>query len=355
MSYHDAFNPVDTSLDEIITIASSLKSKVGGVKEIFNQELVQRETNIKKVHGDLESLQQKLDSTSFAHKEDRDRLEQQIQQKEVEQQAKLKEYDQKVQNEFDARERAEREREAARGDAAAEKQRLGSLLKDLEEDASGYNRLRPSKPMLNDEDTAILRQLFLSSAVSGSGKFSFTDLKQVLAKYSDNIPEGPLKKLFIMVENDSKGRMSYITLVAVANDLAALVADFRKIDTNGNGTLSRKEFRDHFVKLGFDKKSVQDALFRYADEDESDDVGFSEYVHLGLCLLVLRILYAFADFDKSGQLSREEVKKCLDEAHIPENTRKKFDHQFSVVDVDDSKSLSYQEFVMLVLLMFHDD
>jgi len=26
-----------------------------------------------------------------------------------------------------------------------------------------------------------------------------------------------------------------------------------------------------------------------------------------------------------------------------------------VVDVDDSKSLSYQEFVMLVLLMFHED
>lgn len=44
-----------------------------------------------------------------------------------------------------------------------------------------------------------------------------------------------------------------------------------------------------------------------------------------------------------------------DDAHIPENTRKKFEHQFSVVDADDSKSLSYQEFVMLVLLMFHDD
>jgi len=39
----------------------------------------------------------------------------------------------------------------------------------------------------------------------------------------------------------------------------------------------------------------------------------------------------------------------------PESARKKFDHQFSVVDVDDSKSLSYQEFVMLVLLMFHED
>ncbi len=78
-----------------------------------------------------------------------------------------------------------------------------------------------------------------------------------------------------------------------------------------DGSLSRKEFREHFVKLGFEKKSVIDALFRYADEDESDNVGFSEYVHLALCLLVLRILYAFADFDKSGQLSKDEVRTVL--------------------------------------------
>jgi len=260
-----------------------------------------------------------------------------------------------VQQEFDARERAEREREAAKGNAEQEKRRLESLLKDLEDDASGYNRLRPSKPLLNAEETAILRQLFLSSAVSGSGKFSFADLKQVLVKYSQTIPEGPLKKLFQLVEDDTKGRLSYITLVAVSNDLAALVADFRKIDLNSNNLLSRKEFREHFTKLGFDKKSVIDALFRYADEDESDEVSFSEYVTLGLVLLVLRILYAFADYDKSGQLSKDEVKRVLDDAHIPDAARKKFDHQFSVVDVDDSKSLSYQEFVMLVLLMFHED
>jgi len=310
---------------------------------------------VKRVHGDLEELQKRLDNTSFAHKEEREQLERSISQKDAEQKAKLAEYDQKVQQELDAREKAERASEAARGNAEAEKRRLESLLKDLEDDASGYNRLRPSKPLLTDEDTSILRQLFLSSAVSGSGKFSFADLKQVLSKYSTAIPEGPLKRLFVMVEEDTKSRLSYITLVAVSNDLAALVADFRKIDTNSNGTLSRKEFREHFTKLGFDKKSVIDALFRYADEDESDEVSFHEYVTLGLCLLVLRILYAFADSDKSGQLSKEEIKKVLDEAHIPESARKKFDHQFSVVDVDDSKSLSYQEFVMLVLLMFHED
>lgn len=74
-------------------------------------------------------MQQKLDSTSFSHREERERLERAIEEKEVAQQAKTKEYDLKVQAEFDARERAEREREAARGDAAAEKQRLSSLLK----------------------------------------------------------------------------------------------------------------------------------------------------------------------------------------------------------------------------------
>lgn len=70
-----------------------------------------------------------MDNTSFAHKEERDRLEQQISQKESEQKAKLQEYDLKVQAEFDARERAERDKEAARGDAEAEKRRLASLLK----------------------------------------------------------------------------------------------------------------------------------------------------------------------------------------------------------------------------------
>lgn len=350
-----SWEPLDVSLDSIIKIASELKGVVGTVRGGVDRFVSEKELSIKKVHGEVEELQKQLETSHFSSRQEKERLEGIVQQKESEQKAKLQEYDLKIQAELDARERAEREREAARGDSEAEKKRLASLLKDLEDDASGYSRLRPSKPLLGDSDVAILRQLFLSSAVSGSGKFSFADLKQVLSKYSDALPEGPLKKLFVLVENDTKSRLSYITLVAVANDLAALVADFRKIDVNGDGSLSRKEFREHFTKLGFEKKSVIDALFRYADEDESDNVGFSEYVHLALCLLVLRILYAFADFDKSGQLSKDEVRTVLDDAHIPESARKKFEHQFTVVDVDDSKSLTYPEFVMLVLLMFHDE
>lgn len=43
-----------------------------------------------------------------------------------------------------------------------------------------------------------------------------------------------MKKLYTMVEEDTKGRLSYITVVGVANDLTALVGDFRNIDTNGS-------------------------------------------------------------------------------------------------------------------------
>jgi len=157
------------------------------------------------------------------------------------------------------------------------------------------------------------------------------------------------------VEEDTKGRMSYITVVGVANDLTALVGDFRNIDTNGNGVLSRKEFREHFHKLGFVKKNAIDALFRFADEDESDEVQFNEYVYLSISLLVLRILYSFADYDKSGTLSKDEVRKVLDDASIPAKALAKFDHYFSVVDEDSSQTLGYTEFVMLVLTMFTDD
>ena len=81
--------------------------------------------------------------------------------------------------------------------------------------------------------------------------FSFSDLKQALAKYTytgyvpllslylcgypylDSTPSEVLvKKLFVMVENVSKDRMSYITLVVEDFFLAALVLDFRKINTN---------------------------------------------------------------------------------------------------------------------------
>lgn len=325
------------------------------MKGKFDAIILEKEESAKRVHGDLESLQQKLDHTSSAHTEERSRLERLISEKEAEQKRKVEEMDVQVKNALAERERIEREREAARGDADVERKKLAGLLADLEEDALGYSRLRPSKPVLSGDDVSIIRQMFLSSAVAGTGKLSFAELKQILHKYNLALPEGALKKLFNLVEEDTKGRMSYITVVGVANDLTALVSDFRNIDTNGNGVLSRKEFREHFVKLGFNKKDTLDAIFRFADEDESDEVSFNEYVYLSVSLLVLRILYSFADYDKSGFLSKEEVRKVLDDAKIPAKSTAKFDHFFSIVDKDDSKTLGFVEFVMLVLLMFSDD
>jgi len=355
MAHAEQWGSVDATLDQIIQLAASLKSHVGEVKTRFDILIVEKETSVKKVHSDLEDLQAKLEHTSTHNREEREKLERQIAEKEVVQQKQVADLDEQVKNSLVERERLEREREAARGDADQERKKLSGLLADLEDDALSYSRLRPSKPVLGEDDVSVIRQLFLSSAVAGAGKLSFSELKQILHKYNLALPEGALKKLYTLVENDTKGRLSYITVVGVANDLTALVGDFRLIDTNGNGVLSRKEFREHFTKLGFTKKDVVDAIFRFADEDESDEVQFSEYVYLSVALLVLRILYSFADFDKSGFLSKEEVKKVLEDAHIPAAALTKFDHFFSVVDKDDSKTLGYVEFVMLVLNMFSDE
>jgi len=346
---------VDTTLDEIIRLAASLKGNVSEVKTKFDTIIIEREETVKRVHSEVESLQQKLEHTSTSNREERDRLERQISESEAAQKAKVDALDAQVRDALAERERIEREKEAARGDADSERKKLASLLGDLEQDALQYSRLRPSKPVLSEDDVSIIRQLFLSSAVAGTGKLSFSELKQIMHKYNLALPEGALKKLFALVEEDTKGRLSYITVVGVANDLTALVGDFRIIDSNGNGVLSRKEFREHFTKLGFIKKDTIDTLFRFADEDESDEVGFNEYVYLSVSLLVLRILYSFADSDKSGFLSKEEVRKILDDAKVPGKSLGKFDHFFSVVDKDDSKTLGFVEFVMLVMLMFADE
>jgi len=346
---------LDSALDQIISLAASLKGHVGDVRGHVDRFISEKEASAIKVHEELSSLETRLQNTSANAQEERAKLEGLIAQKESEQAAKVGALDEEVKRAIAEKERVEREKEAARGDASAERKKLSTLLSDLEADALGYSRLRPSKPLLNDEDVSVIRQLFLSSAVSGTGKLSFSELKQIMHKYNLGIPEGALKKLFTLVEEDTKGRMSYITVVGVANDLSALVGDFRTIDTNGNGVLSRKEFREHFTKLGFTRKDSIDALFRFADEDESDEVTFHEYVYLSVSLLVLRILFSFADYDKSGNLSKEEVHKVLIDAKIPEESIKKYGHYFSVVDVDDSKTLQYNEFAMLVLLMFSDD
>jgi len=352
---HAHWSSVDATLYQIIQLAASLKSNVTEVKTKFDAIIVEKEESVKRVHSEVESLQQKLEHTSVNNRAEREVLERKIAESEAEQHKKVTELDAQVKKALEERERSEREREAARGDADQERKKLAGLLADLEDDALSYSRLRPSKPVLTEDDVSIIRQLFLSSAVAGTGKLSFSELKQIMHKYNLALPEGALKKLFTLVEEDTKGRLSYITVVGVANDLTALVGDFRTIDTNGNGVLSRKEFRDHFQKLGFTKKDTIDAIFRFADEDESDEVQFNEYVYLSISLLVLRILYSFADFDKSGFLSKEEVKKVLEDANIPIKSLSKFDHFFSVVDKDDSKTLGYVEFVMLVLLMFSDE
>jgi len=346
---------VDNSLDQIITLAASLKGHVGNAKGAIDLLISEKEQKILNVHSDLETLQKQLESTALTHGEERRRLELLIEQKEAEQQAKVAKYDADVKTALEQAEAAEREVESHKANAAQEKKRIEILLGDLEEDAHSYSRLRPSKAQLSAEDIAAIRQLFLSNAAAGVGKLSFSELQHFIRKYEADLPEGALKKLFQLVEQDTKGRMSYITMIAVANDLVALVGDFRAIDANNNNSLSRKEFRAHYEKLGFHHRNTIDQIFRFADEDESDEVTFHEYIHLSLALLVLRILFTAADFDKSGKLDKNEVLRILSDAAIPSESIKKFNHRYAIVDEEDTGSLNYNEFVLLVLSLFADD
>lgn len=59
--------------------------------------------------------------------------------REAEQQRQVADLDAQVKKALEERERSEREREAARGDAEQERKKLSGLLADLEDDALSYS------------------------------------------------------------------------------------------------------------------------------------------------------------------------------------------------------------------------
>jgi len=229
-----------------------------------------------------------------------------------------------------------------------------------------YTTVSPPVMMSSPVVSAPIQQ-YIYYNTPATKDLSFADLRQIFAKYTTTMPKGALGRLFGLVANDTKGRLSEATFASIDNDLSSLVADFRKIDENNNNTLSRKEFRQYYKAMGFEKKSVIDALYRVADEDGSESVGFNEYVHLALCILVLRLLFNISmnkdninnaeqltNKDNNGQLAKEDVRKILLDTELSEITTKKFDDVFNFVDSDNSGTLNYFEFVRLVLLLVVD-
>ena len=85
-----------------------------------------------------------------------------------------------------------------------------------------------------------------------------------------------------MIDPDSNLSVSQQIGEALADNGARVMDLFREWDTNGDGSVDKKEFRENMVKLGLevDKKEI-DALF---DSWDKDGGGSLDYKELGKLL-----------------------------------------------------------------------
>merc|ERR1719450_1140745 len=200
----------------------------------------------------------------------------------------------------------------------------------------------------------------------GDGHISRTELRQVMSSFS----EEEVDSIFALGDKDQSGGIDYQEFIALMlpnstsilkgiasqfNSIASVKDGFKRIDTNGDGAISRQE-----LKQGMHLSDQElDVVFALGDIDGDGEISMSEFIPLmspsaATAMNRLRnsfrditeVIIAFKKFDKNndGAISQNELLQGM------RNTGLDFESQecnmvFSMADLDQNGEINYVEFV----------
>ena len=153
--------------------------------------------------------------------------------------------------------------------------------------------------------------------------------------------------------NFKKFVLTYMATRLKEKEINELKKMFLEIDTNRDGTISVDEIRKCLIKLNQEKnlnlnnKEI-DEIFKSIDVNNSKRIEYTEFITAMLeessyckeerLIEIFRIL----DKDGSGKISKEEIKKALNNEKIRDQDVKNFIRKF---DLDGDGEIDYYEFV----------
>ena len=126
---------------------------------------------------------------------------------------------------------------------------------------------------------------------------------------------------------------------------------FYEMDTNKDGTLTVKEIKECLMKLNSEKQMNKDEillLFKGIDTNNSRRIEYTEFISAAIekneYLKEERLLDIFKmlDKDQSGKISKDDIKKALNNEDIDEEDLKQFILKF---DLDGDGEVDYNEFI----------
>jgi len=139
-------------------------------------------------------------------------------------------------------------------------------------------------------------------------------------------------------------------------ELQKLYRKFRKIDTDGSGTLSKQEFMDIKELQG---NPLLERVIDVFDENRDGEVQFTEFISSlavfsqhGNDDAKLRFAFQIYDIDRDGFISNGELftvlKKMVGNNLTPEQLQQIVDKTIIEADKDKDGKISYDEFVQMI-------
>ncbi|KAL7459661.1 hypothetical protein ACHAWC_011572 [Mediolabrus comicus] len=125
----------------------------------------------------------------------------------------------------------------------------------------------------------------------GGGSISNDELKKVFKKLGSNPTDDQIQAMIKRVDVNGDGEIDFEEFLVMMkmnqqfNDPDKDFRDaFKTMDTDGDGTISKKELSDLFIKLGqkLSDEEIQ-SMMDVVDTDKSGAIDFEEFKAMMLC------------------------------------------------------------------------
>ena len=124
-----------------------------------------------------------------------------------------------------------------------------------------------------------LRQQFHFFDANGSGFIEKDELREALGKLGYDISEEGFENL-LRVVGSTDDKLNFEEFIAWNRELykEEMKAEFKAIDQDGSGWISRVELKEHSIKMKYNwtEEQIDDFLYE-ADANENDKVGLDEF------------------------------------------------------------------------------
>eukprot|EP01100_Stratorugosa_tubuloviscum_P003347 TRINITY_DN180_c0_g1_i1.p1 TRINITY_DN180_c0_g1~~TRINITY_DN180_c0_g1_i1.p1 ORF type:complete len:214 (-),score=114.37 TRINITY_DN180_c0_g1_i1:135-776(-) len=142
----------------------------------------------------------------------------------------------------------------------------------------------------------------------------------------------------------------------MANKLApeieiALKAYFDSIDTNKNGLVDKNELTKALRAANLNvTPRIAERMIQICEHNAAGEIGFNEFARLSLTLEQIKQIFQTVDEDRNGRINDTELGRGLLDLGFNFN-RQIFTLIMKVVDVDQSGTVEFEEFIDLSLFL----